>query len=155
MRLREDIVTNFKGIFVRLVRSGYMIDVFVDKKYKDITKNTTELLASIEYRPNRVKKKYIVKERKEDSPYKYAEYSYARDILRHPNFAIHFKRAINSKPGTNGKYTTSFAYMNYTLDIHGLQGIMDDIENMETINEIVDTNNDGPCKQYLVKGALL
>ena len=34
MRLREDIVTNFKGVFVRLVRSGYMIDVFVDKKYK-------------------------------------------------------------------------------------------------------------------------
>lgn len=32
MRLREDIVTNFKGIVVRLVRSGYMIDVFVDKK---------------------------------------------------------------------------------------------------------------------------
>lgn len=60
MRLREDIVTNFKGTFIRLVRSGYMIDVFVDKKYKDITKNTTELLASIEYRPNRFKKKYIV-----------------------------------------------------------------------------------------------
>ena len=81
--------------------------------------NTTELLATIEYRPNRVKKKYIVQERNEDSPYKYAEYSYARDILRHPDFAIHFKRVIDSKPGTNGKYTASFAYMNYTLDIHG------------------------------------
>ena len=138
MRLREDIVTNFKGTFVRLVRSGYIIDVFVDKKYKDITKNTTELLATIEYRPNRVKKKYMIQERKENSPYKYAEYSYARDILRHPNFAIHFKRAINSKPGTNGKYTTSFAYMNYTLDIHGLQGIMDDIKSMENIDELVN-----------------
>lgn len=130
-----------RGTTVRLVRVDNLISVYVDKMYKDESKNTTELLAVIEYKPNRARKKYIVKERAINSPYKYGEYTYARDILRHPSFRIHLMRAVNSKPGNMGRYSTSFEYMNYTPDIHGLQDIMDDIETIENIELLVNDKN--------------
>lgn len=120
---------NIRRVVVTLTKfkRNNVIEVTVEKFYIDETKNTKEMVANILYKP--IVAHFECQPQIPNSPIPYVEYTYARDILRHPLFGYKIKKLVKltaNKPDISGKL--SFEYRNYDATIHGIQNILNDIE---------------------------